>query len=159
MASPTLGVRTWTTAVNETVWACGCRALTNVTPNALITWCGQPDCLRLFAAQVAYTQRQFDWQTAHGGTPTMVAALLRPMVTPLPQILPPPPASGGQYFKGEAMSTQMKEHEGKPGDPAHPDEEKQHPGERKPPGPEPHRPPDRPGDKPGDKPQQPGQRR
>jgi hypothetical protein len=96
MSTPALGVRTWTTAVNETVWACGCRALTNVTPNALITWCGQPDCLRLFAAGVAYTQRQFDWQVSRGGTPTLVAALLRPMVTPLPQILPAP--TSGQYF-------------------------------------------------------------
>jgi hypothetical protein len=96
MAFPTLGTATFQTLVNETVWSCGCRAKTNVTPNTLVIWCGQPNCLRLGAAGVAYTQAQYNWQVAQGGTPTLVAALLRPMVTPLPQILPPP--TTGQYF-------------------------------------------------------------
>ena len=94
------GVVTWTSLQNSTLYTCGCLIITATSPATLVRYCGQPDCLRLFAANVAYTQAQFNWQTAHGGTPTLVAALQRTMVTPLPQILPPPPT--GYYFGAEA---------------------------------------------------------
>jgi hypothetical protein len=91
------GTRDWVTLHDETLWRCGCRQV-ETDPPWLVTFCGQPDCLRLFEAEVAYTAQQFAWQQAHGADPSIVDALLRPMVTPLPQILPPPPAGSGQYF-------------------------------------------------------------
>jgi len=73
----------------EIMYRCGCRVL-DTTPRQLILWCGQPDCLRLFEAGIAYDARQFQWQLANGGTPTMVAGLARYMRTPLAQTIPPP---------------------------------------------------------------------
>lgn len=85
----TLGAITWSSLQGQTLFTCGCRQITG-PPVQLIMWCGQPDCLRLFQANVAYDDRQFAWQTAHGGSPTQVAGLARYMRTPLPQTVPPP---------------------------------------------------------------------
>jgi len=135
----------------QTLWQCGCLEAGATTPKSLLRWCGQPDCLRLAAANVAYTQRQFDWQTAHGGAPVLVAALLRAMVTPLLQILPPPPP-GTQFFDIQytqsadgtvTLKSKQKddEDESKPG--------KEHEHDKKP-GP-PHQPADKPLDRPPQK--------
>lgn len=165
-----LGTVTWESEVNTKIFACGCKIRTNVTPNFLIIYCGQPDCLRLFDANVAYTQQQFNWQHSRGGSPTLVQALLRPMVTPLPQILPPPPA-GASYMKGETQMTVQQEepditqpgqpgHEpggqpgqqpGQPGQSPHQPGQPQHEGDPSmPKKPEPH-PGDKPPHKPGEK--------
>lgn len=88
----------WVDQPEIKLFACGCKTNTKFNPPALIIFCARPDCLRLFEANVAYTIQQFQWQHAHGGNPELVAALLRPMVTPLPQILPPPPAQSGTFF-------------------------------------------------------------
>jgi hypothetical protein len=146
----TPGVITWNWLGNQTLWACGCLEIpagtSNNPPRTLLRWCGQPDCLRLFQANVAYDARQYAWQTAHGGTPTLVAALLRPMVTPLPQILPPP--SGTQYFMADIMagdvvditgqeaepeSAAAQAHKAKSGEPEKkPPQHPAHPGEKPP---------------------------
>jgi hypothetical protein len=88
-AEVTGGTRTWKTEHNETVYACGCRVI-NTTPAQLMIWCGQPDCIRLWIAEVAYDVRQWQWQKAHGGDPELVEGLTRHMRTPLPQTVPPP---------------------------------------------------------------------
>jgi hypothetical protein len=73
-----------------TVWACGCQQRNSPLPVEVTVICGRPDCLRLFQAQVAFTPLQFNWQVAHGGSPTMVKSAT--FTIPRAQTLPPSPA-------------------------------------------------------------------
>lgn len=87
----TPGPREWIAFASEKLWACGCREL-QTTPPFLIIWCGQPNCLRLFEAQVAYTPLQVAWQRAHGVADPTIIGEFRLMRSPLPQVIPPPAA-------------------------------------------------------------------
>ena len=83
------GEREWIAFASEKMWACGCREL-QTTPPFLIIWCGQPNCLRLFEAEVAYTPLQVAWQRAHGVEDPTIIGEFRLMRSPLPQVIPPP---------------------------------------------------------------------
>lgn len=85
----TPGDREWIAFAAEKLWACGCREL-QTDPPFLILWCGQPNCLRLFEAQVAYTPLQVAWQRAHGVADPTIVGEFRLMRSPLPQVIPPP---------------------------------------------------------------------
>lgn len=97
----TPGPREWIAFASEKMWACGCREL-QTDPPFLILWCGQPDCLRLFEAQVAYTPLQVAWQRAHGVADPTIIGEFRLMRSPLPQVIPPP---SGLIIPGGAAPT------------------------------------------------------
>jgi hypothetical protein len=79
-------------------------------------WCGQPSCLRLLAAEIAYTPEQAAFQRSRGVADPLLAAPMRMMRTPLPQSVPPPPPENLSADLSEQLPAQPRKEEQPPQD-------------------------------------------